>query len=68
MDYDSVIMKNGMSFAATWVDLETVVLSETQMPCNVTYMWNLQHNRNEHTYGKTDAQTQNRLVVAKGEG
>ena len=45
-----------MSFAATWADLETVILSEAEMPCNITYMWNLKYNRNEHIYEKTDTE------------
>ena len=28
MEYYSAIKKNGMSFAATWMDLEIVMLSE----------------------------------------
>ena len=35
-----------MPFAATWIDLETIILSDmwdrkTQTPYDVTYMWNL---------------------------
>ena len=34
-----------MPFAATWMDLEMITLSKTdskrQIPCNITYMWNL---------------------------
>lgn len=54
-----------MSFAATWADLETVILSEAEMPCNITYMWNLKYNRNEHIYEKTDTE---QTCGCQGEG
>ena len=38
---------------------------ERQMPYDIIYMWNLNYDTNEHIY-KTE--TENRLVVAKGEG
>ena len=40
-----------MPFAATWMDLETIVLSksetEKQIPYDVTCMWNLKYDINE---------------------
>ena len=43
-----------MPFAATWMDLEMIILSEVrerQMPYDITYMWNLKKNdSNEHMY------------------
>ena len=33
-----------MPFAAAWMDLEIIILSEVsqrQIPCEITYMWNL---------------------------
>ena len=46
MDYYSAIKKNEiMPLAATWMDLEMVILSEKdrerQMSYDITYMWNL---------------------------
>ena len=45
MEYDSAIKKNGiMPFAATWIDLEIIILSEvSQMEKDkyITYMQNL---------------------------
>ena len=47
LDYYSAMKKNEiMSFEATWVDLEVVVLTEIsqkkrQILCDVTHMWNL---------------------------
>ena len=47
MEYYSAIKKNKiMPFAATWVDLEIVILSEVNQAekdkyHDITYMWNL---------------------------
>ena len=61
-----------MPFAATWLDLEIIILrksdSKRQISCDIIYMWNLKrwykwiylHNRN----GLTDME--GRLVVIKG--
>jgi len=53
-----------MPFAATWMDLAIIILSEVsqkkkrQIPYNITYMWNLKYDTNELIYEKeTDAQT-----------
>ena len=63
-----------MPFAATWMDLAIIILSEVsqkkkrQIPYNITYMWNLKYDTNELIYEKeTDAQTQKtNLMVTKG--
>ena len=45
MEYYSAIKKNKiMPFAATWIDLEIVILksdTERQISYDITYMWNL---------------------------
>ena len=45
MEYFSAIKMNGvMPFAATWMDLEIIILSEVrqrQILYDITYMWNL---------------------------
>ena len=47
MEYYSAIKRNKIgSFVETWMDLETVILSEVsekerQIPYDTTYMWNL---------------------------
>ena len=64
-----------MPFAATWMQLEILILSEVklkrerQIPYDTICMWNLKYGTNEPVY-KTDRLTdmENRLVVAKGEG
>ena len=41
-----------MPFAATWVDLEMIILNEQtrQIPYDITYVWNLKYDTNEHIY------------------
>ena len=60
-----------MPFAATWMGLEITKMSEVrkrQIPHNIIYMWNLKYDTSELIYKtETDSQTQNRLVVAKGD-
>ena len=64
MEHYSTIKKNEiLPFAATWMDLEIIILSqvrrERQIQCHITYMWNLEHDKNEHIYNtETDSQTQ----------
>ena len=42
MDYYSAIRKNEiMPFAATWMDLESVTLTEVKSEKDILYMWNL---------------------------
>jgi len=63
-----------MPFAASWMDLEILILSELksdterQIPYNISYMWNLKkwykstylQNRNTVTY------VENRVMVTRG--
>ena len=56
-----------MSFAATTMDLETIMLRE-DIPYDITYMWNLQHGTDKLVY-ETDSQTQkSNLRLPKGKG
>ena len=48
MEYYSSIKKNDiLPFATTWLELESIMLSEIvrekQIPYDVTHMWNLQN-------------------------
>ena len=59
MEYYSAMKKNKiMLFAATWMELETLVLSEVksererQVPYGITYIGNLIYGTNEPTYRK----------------
>ena len=50
-----------MPFAAIWMELESIILSEVsqkekvQIPYEITYMWNLKYGTNELT-NKTESQ------------
>ena len=62
MEYYSAIKKNEiMPFAATWIDLEIIILSEVsqrQIPYDITYMWYLKYDTNELIYEtETDSLT-----------
>ena len=63
MEYYSAIKKNEiMPFAATWMDLEIIILSEvSQIEKNkydTAYMGNLKYDTNELIYkAETDSQT-----------
>ena len=63
MEYYSAIKKNEiMPFAATWMQLEILILSkserERQRPYDTTYMWNLKYGTNEpRNRTETDSQT-----------
>ena len=75
MEYYLAIKKNRiMPFAATWMPLEILILSEVsqkerQMPYDKIYMWNLKYGTDEPNYWtETNLDDiENRLVVAKGE-
>ena len=63
MEYYSAIKKNKiMPFAATWMDLEIIILSEVksdterQISHDITYMWNLKKGTNELIY-KTEVES-----------
>ena len=69
---DIIYIKNGvlfgnkkneiMPFATIWMQLEIIMLSkskrERQMLYDITYMWNLRYDMNEHIYKtETDSWT-----------
>ena len=61
-----------MPLAATWVDLDIIILSEESqrktIPYDITSVWNLKYNTNELIYKiETDSQTENEHPVTKGE-
>ena len=66
MFYYSAIKKNRiMPFAATWMELEALILSEVrkrktntrQIPYDITYIWNLIYSTNEHFHRKKKSWT-----------
>ena len=60
-------------YAATWVDLEVIILSEVsqrQISYDITYMWNLKKNDTNRTYIQNrnrPTDIENKLIVTKGE-
>ena len=56
MEYYSAIKNKIMPFAATWMELETLILSqserERQIPYDTIYMWNLTYGTNEPFHRK----------------
>ena len=61
-----------MPFAATWMQLEILILSEVsqkerQILRGITYMWNLKYGTNERIY-EIETDIEDRLVAAKGQG
>ena len=77
-EYYSAIKKNEiMPFAATWMGLEIIILSEVrqrerQIPYDITYMWTLKYDTNEPIYEtETESLTKRTdwgLPRGKGEG
>ena len=63
-----------MPIAATWMELESLILSEVkskrerQVPYDITYIWNLIYSTNKLSIENKIVDLGNRLMVAKGEG
>ena len=61
-----------MPFAATWIDLEFIILSEVtrqrQISYDITYMWNLKKMIQMNLFTKQkQTHIENKLTVTKGE-
>ena len=73
MDYYSAIKKDEiMPFAATWVDLEIIVLSklysERQTSYDIIYTWNLKKRIIGNLFAEQKhTDFENKLVVTKGD-
>ena len=51
MEYYSAVKKNEViPFAATWLDLDMIILREREILYDITYLWNLKNNTNQHIY------------------
>ena len=67
--YSAIKMSEIMPFAATWMQLEIIILSEVSQPDKdksyITYMWNLKNNDINELIYKTEIE--NKLMVTKGD-
>ena len=76
MKYYSVIKNNEiMPFAASWMELEIIILSkskrERQIPYDIIYIWNQNHDTNELLWNRkrlTDIETTHMIAKREGEG
>ena len=57
LEYYSAIKKNEtMPFAATWMNLDIIILirvnqkRKRQIPLDIAHMWNLKHDTSDHIY------------------
>ena len=71
----STIKKNEiMPFAATWMQLDILILSEIkservrQIPYDITYMWNLKCGTNAYIYETEIDSHRQQTLLAKGGG
>ena len=67
MEYYSPVKKR-MPFAATWMKLEVIILSEVRQIYDITYTWNQKKDTNELIY-KTNrlVDIENKFTVSTGE-
>ena len=59
MEYYSAIQKNEiLPFATTWMELESIMLSQSvrqgQIPYDFTHMWNVRNKIDEHKEGEKE--------------
>ena len=70
-DLDKEVSNEGLAFAATWMDLEIIILSKVSQKEEDQYHMislrqNLKYDTNDHFYEtKANSQMENRLVVSK---
>ena len=72
MEYYSAIKKNEIPFAATWMDIEIIIISEVkQRKTNIVwyhYLWNLKNNTSE-LISKTERDLRHKnFMVINGDG
>ena len=60
-----------MPFAATWIDLKIIILSEISQKekdkYHITYMWNLKYSTNQHIYEQTHRHREQTCGCQQGE-
>ena len=73
MEYGSTKKNEIMLFAATWIDLAIIILSEVksdrerQIPHDIIYMWNLKKKRNYLQNRNRSIDMENKIMATKGE-
>ena len=67
MEYYSLVKKR-MPFAATWMKLDVIILSEVRQIYDITYTWTQKKDTNELIY-KTNrlVDIENKFTVSTGE-
>ena len=72
--YLAIKKEQNFAICSTWIDKEGIRLSEIsridkdKYYYDIAYMWNIKNNTKEYIYKiKTDSQTENKLMVMKGE-
>ena len=73
MEYYSAMKNEIMSLALTWMNLEGIMLSDTETQRQITYyftyMWNLKKKKEQtKQYRNRLTDTENKLVAARGGG
>ena len=70
MEYYSAIKRMTMPLAATWMDLEIIILSEiSQRQIYISYMWDLKNNTDNLIYkAEIDSQAQKKKLKTAKEG
>ena len=76
MEYYPAIKKDEVRpFAATWMDLESVILSEAsqtrrrgEISYDIPYMWNQKRNDTNELTKQKETNLENELMVADGKG
>ena len=73
LTYNGILLshKKVVPFAATWIQLEIIILTEVSQKEKdkyhmISHIWKLKYNTNELIY-ETDSDIENRLVIAKWE-
>ena len=65
--YPAIKKNEIMPFAATWMDLETVILSEVsqtegEIPCDIAYIWSLKRTDTNELTKQKDPEAENELT------
>ena len=69
MEYYSAFKKNELRpFAATWLDRESIILSEGSQTEKEKHHMNLKFKNDTTEFNKTERDSENKPMVARGKG